>query len=142
MKCTEVSQEAGKVVWYSHLVKNFPQFIVIHTVKGFSIDNEVQVDVFLEFHWIIEKALWSPLPLPFPNPDCTFGNFPVHELLKPNLKDFEHYLASMWSECNCVVVLTFFGIVLLWNRNENWPFSSPEATDEFTKFAGILSTAL
>ena len=91
---------------------------------------------------IIEKAIWSFLPLPFLNPACTSGNFPVHELLKPNLKDFEHYLASMWSECNCVVVLTFFGIVLLWNRNENWPFSSPEATAEFTKFAGILSAAL
>ena len=44
-----VSQEAGKVVWYSHLIKNFPQFVVIHTVKGFSIVNETEVDVFLEF---------------------------------------------------------------------------------------------
>ena len=42
----QVSQELGKVVWYSHLLKNFPQFVVIHTVKGFSIVNEAEVDVF------------------------------------------------------------------------------------------------
>ena len=47
--CIQVSQEAGKVVWYFHLCKNFPQFVVIHTVKGFSVVNEVEVDVFLEF---------------------------------------------------------------------------------------------
>ena len=44
-----VSQEAGKVVWYSHFIKNFPQFVVIHTVNGFSIINEAEIDVFLEF---------------------------------------------------------------------------------------------
>ena len=45
----QTSQEAGKVVWYSHLLKNFPQFIVIHTVKGFGLVNKAEVDVFLEF---------------------------------------------------------------------------------------------
>ena len=49
LTCIQVSQEAGKVVWYSHLFKNFPQFAVIHTVKGFSVVNEVEVDFFLEF---------------------------------------------------------------------------------------------
>ena len=49
LTCIWISQEAGKVVWYSHLLKNFPQFVVIHTVKGFSILNEAEVDVFLEF---------------------------------------------------------------------------------------------
>ena len=44
----QVSQEAGKVVWYSHLLKNFPQFVVIYTVKGFSVDNEAEVNIFLE----------------------------------------------------------------------------------------------
>ena len=44
----QISQEAGQMVWYSHLLKNFPQFVVIHTVKGFSIINEAEVDVFLE----------------------------------------------------------------------------------------------
>ena len=47
--CIHVSQEAGKVVWYSHLLKNFLLFVVIHTVKGFSVVNEAKVDVFLEF---------------------------------------------------------------------------------------------
>ena len=49
LTCIQISQEAGKVVWYSHLFKNFPQFVVIHAVKGFSIVNEAEVDVFLEF---------------------------------------------------------------------------------------------
>ena len=48
MTCMQVSQEAGQVVWYSHLLKNFPQFVVIHTFKGFIIINEAEVDVFLE----------------------------------------------------------------------------------------------
>ena len=48
LTCTQISQEAGQVVWYSHLSKNFPQFVVIHTVKGFSVVNEAEVDVFLE----------------------------------------------------------------------------------------------
>ena len=49
--CIQVFQEAGKVDWYSHLFKNFPQFVVSHTVKGFSIVNEAEVDVFLEFSY-------------------------------------------------------------------------------------------
>ena len=49
LTCIQVSQEAGKVVWYSHLLRNFPQFCVIHTVKGFGVVNEAEVDVFLEF---------------------------------------------------------------------------------------------
>ena len=49
LTCIQISQEAGKVVWYSHLLKNFPQFVVIHMVKGFSVVSEAEVDVFLEF---------------------------------------------------------------------------------------------
>ena len=49
LTCIQVSQEIGQMVWYSHLFQNFPQFIVIHTVKGFSIINEAELDVFLEF---------------------------------------------------------------------------------------------
>ena len=49
LTCIQISEEAGKVVWYSHLFKSFPQFVVIHRVKGFSIVNEAEVDVFLEF---------------------------------------------------------------------------------------------
>ena len=49
LACMQVSQEVGKVVWYSHLFKNFPQFVVIHTIKGFNLVNETEVDLFLEF---------------------------------------------------------------------------------------------
>ena len=48
LTCIQISQEAGQVVWYSHLLQNFPQFVVIHIVKGFGILNEAEVDVFLE----------------------------------------------------------------------------------------------
>ena len=68
--CIQVSQEAGEMVWYSHLHKNFPQFVVIHTVKGFGIVNEAEVDVFLEFPCFFcdMLAIYSLLPLPFLNP--------------------------------------------------------------------------
>ena len=49
LTCIQVSQEAGQVVWYSHLSQNFPQFVVIYTVKGFGVVNKAEVDVFLEF---------------------------------------------------------------------------------------------
>ena len=52
----EVSQETGKIVWYSHLFKNFPQFVVIHSVKGFSIVNEAEVDVTLEFSCFFDDS--------------------------------------------------------------------------------------
>ena len=54
MTCIQVSQEAGQVVWYSHLFKNFPQFVVIYTVKGFSIVSEAEVDIFLKFSCFID----------------------------------------------------------------------------------------
>ena len=142
LTCIQVSQEAGMVVWCSHLFKNFPQF-VIHTVKSFSIVNEAEVDffwkslIFSMIQWM--SAAWSLDPLPFLNPAWTSGNS-VHVLLKPSLENFEHYFASVWDECNCAVVWTFFGIAFLCDWNENWPF--PVATTEFSKFAGILNAAL
>ena len=51
LTCIQISQEAGQVVWYSHLFQNFPQFIEIHTVKGFGIVNKAEIDVFLELSW-------------------------------------------------------------------------------------------
>ena len=77
----------------------------------------------------------------FPNSSLNIWNFIVHILLKPGLENFEHYFASMWDECNCAVVWAFFGIVFLWDWNEN-TFLNPVATAEFSKFAGILHTAL
>ena len=51
LTCIQISQEAGQVVWYSHLLKNFPQFVVIHTVKGFGVVNKAEVDDFLELSY-------------------------------------------------------------------------------------------
>ena len=72
LNCIQASQEAGQVVWYSHLLKNVPQFIVIHTVKDFGIVNEAEVDVFLEFSAfsMIQQilAILSLVSLPFLNP--------------------------------------------------------------------------
>ena len=124
LTCIQISQEAGKVIWYSHLFKNFPQFILIHTVKGFSIVNEA--DAFLEF----SSFFYDPTDAgnlisgstAFSNSGLNIWKFLVHILLKPSLKNFDHYLASIWNECNCEVVWTFFGIVFLWDWNENWPF--------------------
>ena len=141
LTCIQVSQEAGKVVWQSYLLKNFPVCYDPH--KGFSIDNEAEVDVFLEYHcfsiiqWML--AIWSLVLLPFLNPACTSGSS-VHVLLKPSLKGFEHYFASMWNGCTCEVFWTFFGTALLWDWNENWPF--PVLSLRFPQFAGILSAAL
>ena len=63
----QISQEADKVVWYSHLFKNFPNFVVIHTVKGFGIVNKAEIDVFLELSCFFDDPkdvgyLISPLP--------------------------------------------------------------------------------
>ena len=75
-------------------------------------------------------TIWSLILLRFLNPSCT-SVISVHILLKPSLKDFEHNLASMWNECNCTVIWTFSDIALLWDWNENWPFSSPVANAVF-----------
>ena len=75
LTCIQVSQEAGQVIWYSHLFQNFPQFIMIHTVKGFGVVNKVEIDVFLElscfFHGPAVVAVWSLVPLPFLKPAWT-----------------------------------------------------------------------
>ena len=66
---------------------------------------------FSMIQWML--AIWSPVSLPFINPVCTL-NFSVHVMLKPNLKNFEHYLARMWNECNCMVFWIFFFIDFLY----------------------------
>ena len=114
------------MVWYSHVSKNFPQFVVIYTVKGFSVVNKDEVDVFLEFSCFcydpMMLAIWSLVPLPFLNPAWTFGSsrfmycwrltWRILNItllaceMSAILQKFEHSLA-----------LPFFGI--FW---ENWPF--------------------
>ena len=127
LTCIQISQEAGQVVWYSHLFQNFPQFIVIHIVKGFGIVNKTEVDVFLElfcfFHDQMNVGnLISGSPA-FSKFSLNIWKFLVHVLLKPGLENFEHYFTSAWDECNYAVVWAFFGIAFLWDWNENWPFS-------------------
>ena len=99
MTYIQISQEAGKVVWYFHPLKNFPQFVVIHTVKGFGLGNETEVDVFLELSCFPDdKADVSnliPSSSAFSKTSLNIWKFSVHVLLKPSLKDLEHYLASM-----------------------------------------------
>ena len=93
------SREAGQVVWYSHLLKNFPQFVVIHTVKGFGIVNKAEVDVSLElssfFHDPADVGNLISGSSAFFNTSLNIRKFTVHVLLKPGLENFEHYFASM-----------------------------------------------
>ena len=122
----QVSQEAGKVVWYSHPFKNFPQFVMVHTVKGFSVVNEVEVDVFLElscfFYDLTDVGNLISGSFAFSKASLNTWKSSVYVLLKNSLKDFEYYLASTWNECNCMVGWIFFGIAFIWDCNENWPF--------------------
>ena len=95
----QVSQETSKVVWYSHLSKNFPQFVVIHKVKGFSIVNEAEVDVCLKLPCFLSDPMNVGNLISgssaFSKSILYTWKFSVHILLKPSLKDFENYLASM-----------------------------------------------
>ena len=76
LTCIQISQEAGKVVWYSHLLKSFPQIVVIHRVKGFSIVNEAEVDIFLKFFFYDPMHVGNLISgsSAFLNPPCTFGS--------------------------------------------------------------------
>ena len=125
LTCIQISQEAGQVVWYSHLLNNFFTIFVIHTVKGFGIVSKV-VDVFLEllcfFYDPTDVTNLISGSCVFSKSTFNIWNFTIHILFKPGLENFEQYFASMWDECNCVVVWAFFGIAFLWVWNENWPF--------------------
>ena len=96
------------MVWCSHLFKSFPQFVVIHTLKGFSIVNEPEVDVFLE----CPCFLYDPVNAgdlisgssALSKNNLNIWKLLVHLLLKPSLENFEYNLTSMGDECNCLVV--------------------------------------
>ena len=103
LTCIQISQEACKVVWYSHLFKNSPQFVVIHTVKGFGIVNKAEV------HVCMEVSCFSSDPTDvgnlisgssaFSKSSLNIWKFTVHVLLKPGLENFEYYFASMCCCC-------------------------------------------
>ena len=111
---------------YSHLLNNFPQFVVIHTVKGFGIVNKAEVAVFLELSCFFDDPTDAGNLISassgFSKSSLNIWKFTVHILLKPGLANFEHYFPSMWDECNCAVVWTLLGIAFLWDWNKNWPF--------------------
>ena len=114
------------MVWYPHLSKNFPQFFMIHTAKGFSIVDETEIVVFLKFSCF----LYNPVnvgnlissPSSFSKPSLEIWNFLVHIMLKPSLQDFKHDLTTMGDETNCPMVSMFFGTILLGNWDEDGPF--------------------
>ena len=144
----QISQETGQVVCYSHLFKNFPQFVVIHTVKGFGIVNKAEVACcspwgFKELdrtewlNWTDWDVLLSlscffdgPMDVgnlisgssAFSKSSLNIWKFSDHMLLKSGLENFQHYFASMWNECNYSAVRAFFGTAFLWDWNENWSF--------------------
>ena len=99
LTCIQISQEVGQVVWYSHLFQNSPQFIVIHTVKGFGIVNKAEIDVFLELSCFFNDSadvgnLISGSSA-FSKTSLNIWKFTVDVLLKPGLENFEHYF---WKE--------------------------------------------
>ena len=112
LTCMQISQEAGQVVWYSHLFQNFPQFIVIHTVKGFGIFHKAEIDTCLKLSCFFDDPenvgnLISGSSA-FSKTSLNTWKFTVH--VKPGLENFEHYFTSMWDECNCAAVWAFSGI--------------------------------
>ena len=126
LTCIQISQEAGKVVWHSHLFKNLPQFVVICLVKGFSIVSEAGVNVLLElscfFYVPVDVGNLISGSSAFYKSSLYIWKFLVHVMLKTSLKHFEHYLVRRENEHICLIVWTFFGVAFLWDWNENWPF--------------------
>ena len=97
----QVSPEAVKVVWYSHLFMNFPQFVVIHTVKGISVINEAEVEIFLECPCFfydpadVGNLMSGASAFSKSSLYISGSSILIHILMKPSLNDFEHYLASV-----------------------------------------------
>ena len=129
LTCIQVSQKASKVVQYRHLFKNFPWFVMIYTI--FNVVSEAEVDVFLEFSCFF----YDPMDVgnlisdssAFSKSSLNIWKFSVHILLKPLLENFEHYFSSMWNECSCAVVSTFFAL----------PFFGIEMKTDLFKSCGL-----
>ena len=98
LTCIQVSQEAGKVVCYSCLFKNFPQFVVMHTVKGFGVVDKAEIDVFLELSCFFDLTGVGNLisgSSAFSKSSLNIWKFSIHILLKLGLDNFEHYFTSV-----------------------------------------------
>ena len=140
--CIQISQEADKVVWYSHLFKNFPQFVVIHTVKGFGIISKAEVDVFQEFFCFFYD------PTDVGNLISGSSAFSKSNL---NIWRFMYCWSLSWRILS-ITLLAWRWVQLCSSLNILWhcpflglewklTFCSPVATAEFSRFAGILSAA-
>ena len=111
------------MVWYSHLFKSFPQFVMIHTVKAFSIVNQTEIDIFLKF----PSFLYNPANVgnlipnssAFSKPSLDIWKFLVHIMLKPSMQAFKHGLISMGDECNCPMVSPFCSTAFPGNWDED-----------------------
>ena len=125
LTCIQISQEAGQVVWYTHLFKNFPVCCDPHSQRIWR-SHKAEVDVFLELSCFFDDPTdvgnLTSGSSAFSKSSLNIWKFLVHVLLKPGLENFERYFASVWDEGSCAVVWTFFGIAFLWDWNENCPF--------------------
>ena len=121
--CIQISQEEGLVFPF---LEEFSTVCCDPHSQRLGIVSEAEVDVFLE----LSCFFYDPTDVgnlisgssAFSKTRLNIWKFLVHVLLKPCLVNFEHYFASVWDECNCLVVWTFFGIAFLWDWNENWSF--------------------
>ena len=115
-----------QVRWYSHLFKNFPQFVVVHTVKSFGVVNKAEVHVFLELSCFFDNSMdvgnLISGSFAFYESSLNIWKFSFHLLVKRGLENFEHYFNSMWDECNCAIVWAFFGIAFLWELASGLPW--------------------
>ena len=115
LTCIQISQEAGKVVWYSCLLKNFPVSCDPHSQSLWPSQwsrSRCFSGILLLFLWIEVSNLISGFSA-FSKSNLNIWKFSVQVLLKPCLENFEHYFASVWDECNCALVWTFFGMAFL-----------------------------
>ena len=122
----QISQEAGEVVWYSRLLKDFPVCCDPYSQRLWRSpwSRSRCFSGTLLFFSVIHRMLgiWSLVPLPFLNPAWTSGRLWFLYCWSLAWRTLSIYFASVWDECNCVVFWTFYGITFLWDWNENWPF--------------------
>ena len=125
LSCIEISLEAGQIVWYSHLFKNFPQFVVIHTVKGFGVLNKAKVDVFLKLSCFFDDSA-----------DVGYLISASSAFSKSTLSIWSSWFTNCWSlawrilsvtllVCERSILCDSLNIIwdcLSWDWNENWPF--------------------
>ena len=133
LSCLQASQKAGNEFWYSHFIKNIPQFVVIHIVK----------DIFLEFPCFFYDPEYAGNLISdssaFLKSSLYIWKFLVHVLLKHSLKDFEHNLADLWNECSCTVIWTFFDIAFLRDWIDNLLLNFPNLLAKWLQHFNSIS---